>query len=114
MYHMYATKSSNELRFHFPHSTCSHCLLPSVAAVDSHIIPLNVVKLGFVLKGHEFKVDQDPRFQGESVEDRELARYDELKNTLAVLIQHVSLGEYHASSLNTTVPSYVGVCWLSC
>lgn len=72
---------------------CSLCFA-SAAATGEHFIPLNVVKLGFVLKGHEFQTDQEPPFPGESAEDREVTRYDELKNTLASLIKHVSLREY--------------------
>ncbi|CAN0394165.1 unnamed protein product [Pylaiella littoralis] len=59
-----------------------------VAATGEHFIPLNVVKLGFVLKGHEFQTDQEPPFPGESAEDRDVTRYDELKNTLAALIKN--------------------------
>lgn len=68
-------------------------LAASVAATGEHLIPLNVVKLGFVLKGHEFQTDQEPPMPGETEEDLEVTRYDELKNTLAALITHVSLGE---------------------
>ncbi|CAN0041653.1 unnamed protein product [Scytosiphon promiscuus] len=59
-----------------------------VAATNAHILPLSVVKLGFVLMGHEFHADTDNFLPEESPEERELVRYDELKATLATLIMH--------------------------
>ncbi len=53
-----------------------------------HELPLSVVKLGFVLRGYEFLVDGPGG--GASIEDRELARYDELKGMIALLLKHVS------------------------
>ena len=61
----------------------------SVAATGEHVLPLSVVKLGFVLKGHEFLVDHPDESLSLSVEDQELARYDELKGTLSLLVNHV-------------------------
>lgn len=61
----------------------------SVAATGEHVLPLSVVKLGFVLRGHEFLVDLPG--ESSSIEDQEEARYDELKGTLTLLINHVSV-----------------------
>lgn len=81
----------------------------SVAATGEHVLPLSVVKLGFVLRGHEFLVDQPD----ESIEsdmsvrledqDKELARYDELKGTLALLINHVSWKIHVCTALLTAI-----------
>eukprot|EP00752_Nemacystus_decipiens_P011909 g10560.t1 len=59
-----------------------------VAATGEHVLPLSVVKLGFVLRGHEFLVDHPDESLSLSIEDQELARYDELKGTLSLLINH--------------------------
>eukprot|EP00903_Cladosiphon_okamuranus_P014001 g13020.t1 len=65
-----------------------------VAATGEHVLPLSVVKLGFVLRGHEFLVDQPDESSDADLsirlenQDKELARYDELKGTLALLIDH--------------------------
>lgn len=68
----------------------TRCLLSySVAATGEHVLPLSVVKLGFVLRGHEFLVDHPDESVGTSFEDQEEARYDELKGTLGLLISHV-------------------------
>ena len=61
----------------------------SVAATGENVLPLSVVKLGFVLRGHEFLVDHPDESLSLSDEDQELARYDELKGTLGLLINHV-------------------------
>lgn len=53
-----------------------------------------MVKLGFVLNGHDFsgdsRGDQDGVEQTESLEEQEAYRYDQLKATLATLIVQVS------------------------
>lgn len=87
-----------------------HTYLSSVAATGEHVLPLSVVKLGFVLRGHEFLVDADAAEAGHarsgesllSVEDQEEARYDELKGTLAVLIFHVSTIHAHRCLFRST------------
>lgn len=65
-------------------------------AAGTHIVPLNVVKLGFVLNGHEFEGDSEQLQQArhvsqESVDERETYRYDQLKAALATLITQVSV-----------------------
>lgn len=63
----------------------------SARATGTHTIPLSVVKLGFVLNGHEFDGDSDGNQQAsrESLEEQEAYRYDQLKATLATLIVQV-------------------------
>ncbi|CAM9105042.1 unnamed protein product [Laminaria digitata] len=61
-------------------------------ATGTHTIPLSVVKLGFVLNGHDFDGDSLEDHGGqdqtsrESLEQQEAYRYDQLKATLATLI----------------------------
>lgn len=70
-------------------------------AVGTHIIPLHVIKLGFVLSGHEFDDDMSEDQNGyqshhgqlmsrDSMEQQETYRYDQLKAALATLITQVS------------------------
>ena len=69
-------------------------------ATGENVLPFSVVKLGFVLRGHEFLVDHPDESSHLSVEDRELARYDELKGMLSLLIDHV--GSHAPGSQNIT------------
>ena len=67
----------------------------SARATDTHTIPLNVIKLGFVISGHEFDGDSDEDHGGvhqtsrENSDEQEAYRYDQLKATLATLIVQV-------------------------
>lgn len=86
-------------------------LLSSVKAAGTHIVPLNVVKLGFVLNGHDFDGDSYVHHHGqhvsqESTEDQETYRYDQLKAALAALITQVSVQTYRISLLWWDIASY--------
>lgn len=80
----------------------------SVVATGEHVLPLSVVKLGFVLRGHEFLVDHPDESLSLSTEDQELARYDELKGTLSLLINHVS--SFIRTSHDVYYDSRLGTC----
>ncbi|CAM9216171.1 unnamed protein product [Ectocarpus fasciculatus] len=55
-------------------------------ALDINILPFRVIVLGLSLRGHEFDIDNDSFDPQQSAEDREIARWDELKIILAGLI----------------------------